>query len=413
MKHKKQKAKSSPFLRATRWVLHRALLAVRIVVCLALLVPIPLFLVWFSYTVDRNGWFQGEQTEREIAIGLLEGNSIGGYEKMDERQIVKLYAQNLPESRKVIAIGSSRILQMTTATSGSDSFFNAGMIGAEQTDVMSSYYLFDRAGRLPEMVIFGVDPWIFSSGTDANRGNRTDWEMYNEFLRYGLAHVMEPLDNTENITQWVSLTNPSFFRENLEYAAQNGYADPYPTVPAEELYTQKMDVKLPDGSVLYAVGTRERPQEDVDATAAAAIDASFLNCEDFYELDEEKCRLFDEFIRYMQRKGSRVILVLTPYHPLVYNQVMKQPDRYSGFLAVEPWLREYAAKHGLALYGSYDPDAAGSTSADFFDGWHVRDEGIRKFFPGVNECVAYTPPEDTAQLPRQMQPKQNHTAAKR
>ena len=413
MKHKKQKAKSSPFLRATRWVLHRALLAVRIVVCLALLVPIPLFLVWFSYTVDRNGWFQGEQTEREIAIGLLEGNSIGGYEKMDERQIVKLYAQNLPESRKVIAIGSSRILQMTTATSGSDSFFNAGMIGAEQTDVMSSYYLFDRAGRLPEMVIFGVDPWIFSSGPDANRGNRTDWEMYNEFLRYGLEHVMEPLDNTENITQWVSLTNPSFFRENLEYAVQNGYADPYPTVPAGELYTQKMDVKLPDGSVLYAVGTRERPQEDVDATAAAAIDASFLNCEDFYELDEEKCRLFDEFIRYMQRKGSRVILVLTPYHPLVYNQVMKQPDRYSGFLAVEPWLREYAAKHGLALYGSYDPDAAGSTSADFFDGWHVRDEGIRKFFPGVNECVAYTPPEDTAQLPRQMQPKQNHTAAKR
>lgn len=413
MKSEKQKAKQNPFLRAVRWVLHRAVLAVRIAVCLALLVPIPVFMVWFSYTVDRNGWFQGEQTEREIAIGLLEGNSIGGYEKMDERQIVKLYAQNLPESKEVIAIGSSRILQMTTTTSGSESFFNAGMIGAEQTDVMSSYYLFDRADRLPETVIFGVDPWIFSDGPDANRGNRTDWEMYNEFLRYGLEHVMEPLDNTENIAQWVSLTNPSFFRENLEYAAENGYADPYPTVPAEELYEQEMDVKLPDGSVLYAVGTRERPQEDVDATATAAISASLLNCEDFYELDEEKCRLFDEFIQYMQKKGSEVILVLTPYHPIVYDEVMEQQERYSGFLAVEPWLREYAAEHGLALYGSYDPDAAGCTSADFFDGWHVRDEGIRKFFPGVDECTAYTAPEDTAQLPRQMQETQQSPAAKR
>ena len=65
------KKSKNPFLRAVRWVLHRAVLAVRIAVCLALLAPIPVFMVWFSYTVDRNGWFQGEQTEREIAIGLL------------------------------------------------------------------------------------------------------------------------------------------------------------------------------------------------------------------------------------------------------------------------------------------------------------------------------------------------------
>ena len=48
------------------------------------------------------------------------------------------------------------------------------MIGAEQPDVMSSYYLFDRADKIPEIVIFEVDPWIFSTAPDATTYRRVD-----------------------------------------------------------------------------------------------------------------------------------------------------------------------------------------------------------------------------------------------
>ncbi len=395
---KKKPSFARRFLRGLlRWTVILCNICIK---CLFLL-PIPLFLLWYSYTVDRNGWFQGEQYEREVAQAMLAGENISHFEKMEEREIIKLYAQNLAEPLEVISIGSSRVLQLTAEIAGSDSFFNAGMIGSEQPDVMSSYYLFDRADKIPETVIFEVDPWIFSSSEEALTYTRVDKAMYSEFLHYGLGHTdVEVAPAEKNMNFWVSLTSPAFFRENLEYYIENKESGTRPQVVEGDVYKQDTEIKMADGSVLYPPSMRDADQLDIDNTALTAINNSFIKCEGFETMDPELCGLFDEFIRYMQQKGSRVILLLTPYHPIVYDRVLEQPERYSGFFEVETWLRDYAQQNGLALYGSYDPEAVGCENTDFYDGWHVRGEGIAKYFPGVDNCVPYTAPADGAGLHR-------------
>ena len=107
---------------------------------IALLVPILVFMVWVSYTVDRSGLFQGALAPRRIVDLMLQGYDVTNFESMDEREVVQLYAQDVPETPQVIGIGSSRVLQFNRELVGVDSFFNMGVTGADVRDNMTSYY---------------------------------------------------------------------------------------------------------------------------------------------------------------------------------------------------------------------------------------------------------------------------------
>lgn len=85
-------------------------------------------MVWFSYTVDRSGLFQGELAPRRIVDLMLQGYDVSNFEQMNEieREVVQLFAQDVPDTPEVIGIGSSRVLQFTRELVGTDSFFQHG-----------------------------------------------------------------------------------------------------------------------------------------------------------------------------------------------------------------------------------------------------------------------------------------------
>ena len=64
----------------------------------ALFIPILVFMVWFSYTVDRSGLFQGELAPRRIVDLMLQGYDVSNFEQMNEieREVVQLFAQDVP-----------------------------------------------------------------------------------------------------------------------------------------------------------------------------------------------------------------------------------------------------------------------------------------------------------------------------
>lgn len=144
------------------------------------------------------------------------------------------------------------------------------------------------------------------------------------------------------------------------------------------------NIKLPDGSVLYMSSFRDAPPDAVqERVLNHAIE--FMWMEDFYEVDEELCTLFGRFVQYLQNQNIEVIFLLTPYHPVVYNNAMEYPDIYAGFFQTEPFFTNYAKKHDIPVYGSYNPFVAGTLDDDFFDGLHIKPEALAKLFPGVQE----------------------------
>jgi hypothetical protein len=187
--------------------------------------------------------------------------------------------------------------------------------------------------------------------------------------------------------KWEALYSPSYFQGNISYILQSkdGVKKPQPVFG--DLYAQSTEVKRFDGSLLYAQEYRKRSQDDRDADALYQT-VNFFRMEEYTRPDTERLKIFEQFLSYMQSKGINVFLVLTPYHPIVYDNALEKQDHYSGFFATEPAVRRIAERLNIPVYGSYNPYAiVGVTSADFYDGIHCTAACIAKLFPGVEQAL--------------------------
>ncbi len=362
---------------------------VRIALVTALFIPVVVFMMYVNYTVDRSGIYQGEQYLRSIAQMLLSGKDIIGYEQLNEQQrkILKILVTQFDEAPGTIALGSSRIMQLDTKLCGLEDgqFFNCALTGADFYDVVGSFYLFDRAEKLPANLVIGVDPWLFNTGPDATDA-RSDKKLYAQFLTEKLG-IPQEYEAEDPNTKWTSLYSPSYFQSNLKYVLQSEGSVKKPQAVAGDLYGQLTEVKRHDGSLVYSKELREQSQEAVDA-AALQQTMNFFLVEYYDKVDAQRLDIFKQFLSYVQSRGVNVILILTPYHPIPYDNAVEKADHYSGFVSTEPAIRRVAAALDIPVYGSYNPHAIkGVTAADFYDGIHCRGTCIGKYFPGIAGAI--------------------------
>lgn len=378
------------------FILRRIRIGIRILFKFLFLLPVPLFMVWFSYNVDVSGLFQGELAPREVASMLLDGQTVSNYDMMDERKILELYVQNLPEDQvpDTLALGSSRVMQLNSDIVGSESFFNGGMSGAGLMDIINNWYLFERAEKLPKNLILCVDPWLFNGVSTENLNRRADANLFAEFQEKALG-IDSNFEEPDTVALWKALIDPSYFQGNVRYylsqkkgespTNEDGEAIPFYPVTGD---ISQLDyaIKFPDGSMQYPAKFRtmnydETMQEVL--TQAGTMQA----LHGFPELDPYWTDIFQQFIQHVQDQGVHVVFLLTPYHPFICLHVQHNPENLDGFFQVEPWLREYAAAQNIPLYGSYHPGRVGVPESLFFDGLHCRGEALQLMFPGIDAAL--------------------------
>ena len=284
-----------------------------------LLVPVLVFMVAFSYNVDRSGLFQGALAPRRIVDLMLQGYDVTNFEQMDERQVVQLYAQDVPETPEAIGIGSSRVLQFNRENTGVESFFNMGVTGADVRDNMTSYYKMVTYGKAPKVLLWSLDPWVFY-GSEAAFDARADADLYNEFLTKVL-NVPTDYEEPNQVELWKALADPAYFQGNVDYYFKNrGQAtvtdDEGNTIefnPVEgDPYNQPTSIKRSDGSVLYDVAFRSQTEDQIRTLAAeACMSFNSVHMEGFDEMSQTQIQAFDSFIKYAQSQGTTVILALS------------------------------------------------------------------------------------------------------
>lgn len=394
---KPKRNRPNPFFRFLHGLARRLYFGGKTLFKCALLLPILVFMVAFSYQVDRSGLFQGALAPRRIVDLMLQGYDVTNFEQMKERDVVQLFAQDVPQTPQVIGVGSSRVLQFNRELVGSDSFFNMGVTGADVRDNMTSYYKMVSYGKVPEVLLWSVDPWVFF-GSEAAFDERADAELYNEFLTKVLG-VQTDYEEPDKVELWKALADPAYFQGNVDYFVKNrgqttvtddeGNTIEFNPVTGNP-YRQTATIKRTDGSVLYDTAFRGQTQDQILSLAAAACETfNSVHMEGFDTLDKTQCEAFDAFIRYAQSQGTTVVLILSPWHPYLYDYLLSEPENHSGFFAVEAYVRKYCAQNNIPLYGSYDPTKmTGLVEMDFFDGLHCKDSGIKKFFPGVTQILS-------------------------
>ncbi len=372
-------------------------LVVAVKICF--LLPIPIFMMIFNYKVDVSGLFQGELAPREVASMLLDGQTVSNYDKMDERQVLKIYAQNLPEEQipDTLALGSSRVMQLNSDIVGG-SFFNGGMSGAGFMDIANTWYLFERANKLPKNLIICVDPWLFNGTVASEINQNSDSELFSEFLEKALG-VASDYEEPDKVALWKSLIEPAYFQGNVRYYLQqkktgqstteDGDVIPFQPVTGD---ISELDyaIKFPDGSIQYPVSFRTWTNDQVMSEVLGQA-GTLQSRHGFPEMDSYWTSLFDSFVQHVQEKGVNVVFLLTPYHPFICRHVHNNPQGFEGFFQVEPWLREYGAAHNIPVYGSYHAGRVGIPEKLFFDGVHCRGEALRLMFPGIEQAVQGLP----------------------
>lgn len=338
---------------------------------------------------------QEELYDIAIAKALLAGKNLTGYDQLDERKIMSLFVEYLETPLNTVALGSSRVMQLNQSISGSASYFNCGMSGSDFYDILGTFYLFDRAGKLPENLIIALDPWLLNGNPDASTP-RSDKELYNEFLTLKLGIDMgyeepqpeeaEPVEVTPT-----DLLDIDAFRRNL-FAGSPAAEEETPAevqVPVVEgdVYEQSTNIKLGDGSVMYVPAFRNADPETVEAVAR--VDAgNFLWMEGYTQPDSDRCAIFERFVQYATGQGVNVVLLMIPYHPTVYSFATENVDRWPGFFETEPWFVDFALQNDIPIYGTYNPFVANCWQEDFYDGLHIKGEALGRIFPGIQEVEA-------------------------
>ncbi len=375
--------------------LRRAVIFLIIALKCCLLLPIPLFMMWFNYKVDVSGLFQGELAPREVASLLLDGQTVSNYDKMDERQVLEIYVQNLPEDQipDTVALGSSRVMQLNSDIVGG-SFFNAGMSGASFMDIANTWYLFERAEKMPKNLIICVDPWLFNGVSTSDLNRNSDTELFSEFLEKGLG-IASDYEEPDKVALWKALVDPAYFQGNVRHyltqkktgqtTTEDGDDIPFHAVTGD---ISQLDyaVMFPDGSIQYPVDFRTWTNDRVMSEVLGQA-GTISAMHGFPEMNPYWTDLFDRFVQHVQGQGTNVVFLLTPYHPFICLHVHNNPEGLEGFFQVEPWLREYGNAHGIPVYGSYHAGRAGVPESLFFDGIHCRGDALRLMFPGIEAAL--------------------------
>jgi len=350
---------------------------------LALFAPILAVMVFVSYRIDPSGLFWGAGFERMASEYMLDGQYIAGYERLDGRALNEVYAKNVPYAPQVLVNGSSRSMQIDSSfVSEGVTFYNAANVGADVYDFFTSYYIFAKEDKEPEVFVMGIDPWIFNDGEE-NIDKRSNKELFYEFLGEEMGYTGLEYEKTTDFEKYKALLDPSYFQGSIAYYFRDKSADVQPQpVAAEEIYNQNEVIKAPDGSVIYDLDFRTRSQSEADRDAIVAANTDpILRLGDFDRLSPEYTQLFEKFIEYLQAKNIEIIFYLPPYHHTVYYTANHYKDIYHCLFETEDYLNDVAEKYGIRLYGSYNPDMCGLTNADFMDGMHARQESVRKILP--------------------------------
>jgi hypothetical protein len=337
---------------------------------------VPLFLVaLFNCLVDGLGLFRLNKGLKYAAANLLDGKMVAGpLGCYDERELQRLIVEQYPKRRDLIAIGSSRnMLLRKQFIRGDVDFFNHSMAGAGLEDYMAILGLYRIKGNLPKIVVFGIDPWIFNKNNELPPCWKSISRYYEKVV--GEIYGREIKVDISQPNKYMQLINLDYTKANYEYFRSGKKLYMTDTIDIDDF------VREPDGSIHFPYKMRFKKDERSNPYSPEATPIGHLN--NFESLSG--IELFEDFMRYLQKKEVKVILLLLPFHPVAYKLFNDNP-RYQVVLSLEKYLRDFELRTHIKVIGSYDPARYQLKGKDFIDDTHgheiVAEKVLVEYYPG-------------------------------
>lgn len=320
-------------------------------------VPVAVAVMTVNYRVDPADIFSEGGLERQAAVILLGGNNVAGLSNYDERLFQKEFISRLTERPRTVVLGSSRGMLIDRRNGRDSSLINSCMSGARFEDIMAVYQLYADNNMVPCRLIVELSPYMFNSSYLDVR-YKTLIEEYDRIAAAIGSKSSQGIELDINI-KYLELISLSYFQNAVRMVGDHRAINVIDTV-MDSLDQTRM-IKFPDGSIAYSADLQNKGVTVSEIQAAA----DFGHSESFVSMSEDRKRMFETFVGYLQGLGVEVEIFLAPFPVEVLN---KKPV----FTEVEAYIRSYASKHDIRVWGSYDGCRYGLSIHDFYDGMHSK-----------------------------------------
>ena len=343
---------------------------------LLLLLPIAIFIIAINFFVDHANIFHNGY-EKGIAEHLVKGYNVTNVENYNERLLQKYFIDNMKDCPDIIALGSSRIMQLNSPFQKEDKFINSGVSGASLEDDIAIYYLYEKRGCKIKKVMLGIDPWLLN-----DNHTQTGWkELRNEYAFFLNNQLKQNINlgaktKAYDYLKYKELLSRSYFKSSLQFIQRGSDKTYYPTKNT----VNKGFTRVADGSIYYGEAFRMVSPDDIEKRALINIEANpVYRLGDFTTLSGSYKTTFTKFIDYLQKKNIEVEFFLSPYHPIVY-EFFKENKYYHIVFKCEDYFKQFAAVHKIKVIGSYDPSKYELDNLYLLDGLHCNEKAIKKIF---------------------------------
>lgn len=341
----------------------------------------------FNYWIDPAGIFNNRKVDIIVSY-LIEGKCSTVVSNLNERLLKKELILRTEKKPETIVLGSSRTMGvMAEFDKDKNSFGNYSVSAANFNDDIALFSVYiNKYQSFPKKVILAVEPWDLN-----NNRNNSEWKYIKEDYYFGLEKMNGKDSMNNKIIRMIdeltfaleknkSLISIGYLRESLKNYLMNSLTkDEELPVPVDFSYNEKQKI-LPDGSLTRNYALNNLSEEETLKKAKKYIDEKDLfELKDFVNLDQNDIKNFEKFITYLKRNNVEIILYFPPYHPLVYDYIIKV-NKYKNVIEAEKYFLEITAKENIKKLGRYNPNLCGVDAEDFFDGMHLKDSGFAKVF---------------------------------
>jgi hypothetical protein len=327
---------------------------------------------------------------RAAAATFVPGQVLLGYRDRDERRFQQARLEVIPPPR-LVAFGSSRVMPVCTAMVGAPpgAFYNAGLSAASVEDFIVLWSVLERRERLPETALFSLDSWAFNRShpqvrwlewqsevnrfVDTSRGRRASFGGAVDWAMYGWYQGKELLSYTVFKTSLQEFNRLRIGRSRRGQEIAEALArDLVPERDAVGVRALRAD-----GSLAYERAYVEQPLMQVRAEAQRFARVHRGNLENFV-WDAERATRLELLWSDMRARQVRLIAYVPPFHPVVWEDLNRDPRIRSALQESATFLASLARKQGVRFENFADPASVPCTEEEFLDGTHARDSCLTR-----------------------------------
>jgi len=279
---------------------------------------------------------------------------------MNERKFVEGRLIYPLRSVDYILVGSSRVMEINSSMVGKPILQFTASGASIEDDI--AFGLEALAKLNYRNIYISADPWLINAFDGQNRYKSVSdlYDYWFDLMSRNQPSQMFLTSLGSQPVNGIERNSLAVIRENLRPSSQLVPTDGSVEAIAKKAY---------DGSHIYN-------EAYVNQTPDIRFDVLNYSMRDF-EYDPQSIRNLEMFVSYLQSNGVNVTLVLSPYHPELYQSMQSEKPI---FLEIENWFRSFAKNNNVGVIGSYDASSVGCFADEFYDGMHPKSSCMQKIF---------------------------------